>query len=281
MVSVATLSQALPINPVEVTDTAIAVLVAEGVRAVAEHTAAHWPHGESDAAYASPLGAANASELLIGMTHDMRSPLSSILVLVERLRSGQSGPVTPLQERQLGLVYSAAFGLAAVANDVLELSQGSTRLVGLEPIPFSIHESFRAVRALVQPIAEEKGLTLRCSAPSDDRRLGHPAAIQRVLLNLATNALKFTNSGTVDITASYRGDSDVVFEISDSGMGVPAAVRERFRNGSFDSGSETSGVGLGLGLCAQLVRRMQGTLHCVERTPCGSAVSFAVMLPRA
>jgi len=273
MVFAATPSQAQPTDRVDVSDEAIAALVADGARVVAADVL-----DVPDTATAS-VTAGNAHELLLGLTHDIRSPLSSILVLVERLRSGRSGPVTPLQERQLSLVYSAAFGLSAFAEDALELSRGTTRLVGDAPVAFSIGETLRSVRVLVQPIAEEKGLSLRCSAPSDERRLGHPAALQRVILNLVTNALKFTDSGVVDISASSDGPSVVVFTISDSGSGLPASLRDRFVNGRFDVSDGVASAGLGLRVCAQLLGQMHSTLRYAERVPCGSTFSFALSLP--
>ena len=69
-------------------------------------------------------------DLIVEVAHDLRSPLTSILFLAETMLHGRSGPLTPLQERQLGLVYSAAFGLNAVASDVIELVRGGDRLVG-------------------------------------------------------------------------------------------------------------------------------------------------------
>ena len=273
MASAATPSQAQPTNRVDVNDEAIAALIAEGARVVAAGLL------DVPRETTASVSAVETHDLLLGLTHDIRSPLSSMLVLVERLRSGRSGPVTPLQERQLSLVYSAAFGLSAFADDVLELSRGTTRLVGDAPVAFSIGETLRSVRALVQPIAEEKGLLLRCSALSDERRLGHPAALQRVILNLVTNALKFTDSGVVDMSASSDGPSVVTFTISDSGSGIPAPLRDRFVNGAFDVRGDVSSAGLGLRLCAQLVGQMHSTLRYVERAPCGSTFSFALSLP--
>jgi signal transduction histidine kinase len=273
MASAAKGSQAQPTNLVDVSDEAIAALVAEGARVVAAGVL-----DGPDEATASGT-AVHAHELLLGLTHDIRSPLSSILVLVERLRSGRSGPVTPLQERQLSLVYSAAFGLSAFADDVLELSRGATRLVGEAPVAFSISETLRTVLELVQPIAEEKGLALRCSAPRDERRVGYPDAMHRVILNLVTNALKFTDSGVVDVSASSDGASVVVFTISDSGNGLPAPLRDRFVNGAFDVSDDVTSAGLGLRLCAQLLGQMHSTLRYAERAPCGSTFSFAISLP--
>ena len=77
-------------------------------------------------------------ELVVEVAHDLRSPLTSILFLAETLQRARSGPVNPVQERQLGLIYSAAFGLSSVASDVIELARGGDRLVDLDPIPFSV-----------------------------------------------------------------------------------------------------------------------------------------------
>jgi signal transduction histidine kinase len=223
--------------------------------------------------------------LLLGLTHDMHSPLSSILVLVERLRSGQSGPLTPLQERQLGLVYSAAFGLASVANDVLELSRGGTSLVGAEPVPFSLNELFRSVRALVQPIAEDKRLVLRCSAPRDDQFVGHPAAIHRVLLNLVTNALKFTNSGVVRLEAERRDGHTVRFTVEDSGEGLSAELYAQLPAGdggvSVMARGAFSSAGLGLAHCQQLLTLMGSRLTASPVQPTGTRFEFSLTLAAA
>ena len=84
---------------------------------------------------------------------------------------------TPVQERQLGLIYSAAFGLSSVASDVIELARGGDRLVDLDPIPFSVTDILESVRDIVQPIAEEKGLAVRLTPPEarlPDRPSGRP-----------------------------------------------------------------------------------------------------------
>src|SRR6185437_4351160 len=88
--------------------------------------------------FARRLAGPDALELIIEVAHDMRSPLGSILFLAERLRSMQSGPLTPVQERQIGLIYSAAFGLSALAGDVIELARGGEGLVHQRPVPFSV-----------------------------------------------------------------------------------------------------------------------------------------------
>src|SRR6266536_5754376 len=94
------------------------------------------------------------------MAHDLRSPLSAILALAETLRDGRSGGVNEVQKHQLGLIYSAALYLCAEASDLTELMRGTDRLSDLEPVPFSLADTLGAVRGMVQPMVEEKGLEL-------------------------------------------------------------------------------------------------------------------------
>ena len=103
------------------------------IEAVAEQLEADWSQHFTDR-----LSAPDGLELVVEVAHDLRSPLTSILFLAETLQRGRSGPVNPVQERQLGLIYSAAFGLSSVASDVIELARGGDRLVDLDPIPFSV-----------------------------------------------------------------------------------------------------------------------------------------------
>ncbi len=139
--------------------------------------------------------------LVVGVAHDLRSPLTSILFLADSLQSGLSGEVNDIQRRQLRLIYSAALGLSGMASDVIELARGSDRLADDTVAPLWVTDILESVRDVVRPMAEEKGLTIRLLPPPRDRREGQPFALSRVLLNLTTNALKFTDVGYVEIVA--------------------------------------------------------------------------------
>ena len=232
---------------------------------------------------ANRLSGPDGLEMVVEVAHDLRSPITSILFLAETLQQGRSGPITELQERQLGLIYSAAFGLSAMASDVLELARGGDRLVDLDPIPFSIADIMESVRDIVEPIAEEKGLSVRIAEPPADFRIGHPVALSRVLLNLTTNALKFTDEGLVEIVARETPASGVVFSVSDSGRGIPPeAMRtlfEPFRRRQGEGEYTFSGSGLGLSICRKLVEAMGSEMQVETAPGQGTRFYFELDLP--
>jgi len=238
--------------------------------------------GESDE-LVSRLAEPDAFELVVELAHDLRSPLNSILFLSEVLRSGHSGPVTDHQWKQLGLIYSASLGMVSVVSDVVELASVAHGQADNEPEPFSIGSVFETVEKLVGPMAEEKGVTLEFRLPDYDRCLGHPAALGRVLLNLTTNALKFTDEGGVKVSADKVGRSLIEFAVEDSGRGMDARDRERlfqpFRKSANRSGYFFSGSGLGLSIARRLLATMDSEIVVESEPGVGSRLSFQVELP--
>jgi signal transduction histidine kinase len=254
--------------------------ILHAIERVGVHLEADWAQHFTDR-----LSSPDGLELVVEVAHDLRSPLTSILFLAETLQRGRSGPVNPVQERQLGLIYSAAFGLSSVASDVIELARGGDRLVDLDPIPFSVTDILESVRDIVQPIAEEKNLTVRLTLPAADFRIGHPVALSRVLLNLTTNALKFTGEGFVELTAIERGARSIEFSVRDTGRGIPpqsmAMLFEPFRRRQKPGEYAFSGSGLGLSICRKLVEAM-GSVMQVDTSPgYGTRFYFVLDLPIA
>lgn len=229
-----------------------------------------------------PDGLAMVTEVL----HDLRSPLTSIRCLAELLERGQSGPITEVQRTQLRLIYSAALGIGSLATDVIEMARQGDQGPDAGPEPFSVAEVLEGVATMVRPIAEEKGLQMIFGQLHSDQRLGTPHALGRVLLNLVTNALKFTDAGKVEVQVRATTPARVEFAVVDTGRGIPAsAVPHLFRpfrrsaGRPGRSGFLFSGTGLGLGLCRKLVRQMGGELK-FETTPgVGTRFYFELELP--
>lgn len=241
----------------------------------------HTPGSHHD--FARHLASDDAVKAVVEIAHDMRSPLSSILFLVDTLRRGQSGPVTPVQERQLGLIYGAALGLNTLACDVIDAVRGGQRLVDGNPVPFSLAEVILGVCHTVQPISEEKGLPIRYVLDAMDGRSGYPGALGRVLLNLMTNALKYTVEGSVSIGCRDLEGERVELWVQDTGEGIPPHVMDMLFDGfrPSASGMRFSNAGLGLAICQNFLQAM-GSRLMVETSPeTGTRFSFALELKRA
>jgi len=230
--------------------------------------------------FVARLSGAEAVNAVVEIAHDIRSPLSSILFLVDTIRRGQSGKVSPVQERQLGLIYGAALGLSTLSSDLIDAVRGQ-RLVDGRPVPFSVAEIMLGVYAIVEPIREEKGLPLHVRLPQVDGRLGYPSAINRVLLNLTTNALRYTETGSVSIGCTEDSDHEVEFWIKDTGRGIPDNVLgmlfDGFRPGSV--GMRFSSAGLGLAICQALLEAMDSRLQVDTSPESGTRFSFRLALP--
>ena len=252
-------------------------------RRMEEVGAALEPGGQQ--AVLSLLTGMSGRELVVELAHDLRSPLTSIMFLAETLRKGQSGEINDVQRQQLGIIYSASLNLVSVASDLIDLArEGDFVSQEQEPEPFSLGETLESVRAMVAPMAHEKRLHLHFYSPDRDVRLGSGVRLSRVLLNLTANAIKFTETGRVEILAVERGPSRVEFSVRDTGRGMDeetlASLFQPFRRSESQTGFHFSGTGLGLTICRRLVEVMGGTLQVESRPGYGSRFFFELELPR-
>jgi signal transduction histidine kinase len=238
--------------------------------------------------FTSRLSGPDGLDLVVEVAHDLRSPVTSIIFLADTLGRGQSGEVNELQKRQLRLIYSAALGLSSMASDVIELARGGDQLVERDLSPFSVAEILESVTDMVRPIAEEKGLFVRFETTPADHRLGRPLALSRVLLNLTTNALKFTDEGMVEITTKARGLTRIEFSVRDTGHGISQEAQanlyqpfRRTRGRAGRSGFYFSGTGLGLAMCRKLIEAMGSTLEYETKPGWGTRFFFELDLPPA
>lgn len=219
----------------------------------------------------------------VEIAHDIRSPLTAILFLVDMVRTGRSGSVTPVQARQLGMVYSAALGLNHLACDLIDLVRGADRLLERDHAAFSIAELLQGVHDIVQPIAEEKGLEIRIVSPERDARVGNPTALSRILLNLAANSAKFTSEGHVELRARDLGDDRVEFSVRDTGPGIPRHALPQlfraFRRTETGTSSAFSSAGLGLSICQRLAEALGTELQVITSPSRGTCFRFELTLP--
>jgi signal transduction histidine kinase len=183
------------------------------------------------------------------------------------------------------LIYSAALGLSTMVSNVLELARGGSRLTDDGPSPFSVTDVFESVHDIIRPMAEEKGLQIRMLPPASDHRVGHPQALSRVLLNLTTNAIKFTEEGLVELVGRATSPTRVEFSVRDTGRGIHEAALKTlylpFRRIPAHERYAFSGTGLGLALSRKLVEVMGSKLDVETRPNWGTRFFFELELAHA
>lgn len=229
--------------------------------------------------FISRLTGSDCADAVVAIAHDVRSPLCSILLLVDALRRGEKALGNPVRDRQLGLIYGAALGLSTTVSNLIDAARGS-RLIHGKPAPFSVAETLLAISAIVEPMAEEKGIPLEIEFPKGDVRMGYAAAIQQALLNLTSNALRYTDSGKVTFGANDVSLDRVEFWVQDTGPGIPDQVIEQLCYGFPPEGAPLrfSSAGLGLAIVRTLVEAMGSTLQ-VDTGAEGTSFSFVLELP--
>ncbi|QJE74512.1 photoactive yellow protein [Aerophototrophica crusticola] len=223
------------------------------------------------------------SRFLANMSHELRTPLNAILGFSEVLEAGLFGPLTPKQREYIGDIHASGRHLLAMVTDMLDLARIEAGRLELRPEPVDLAVLVEESVALARPRAEVEGVELLTSLPVPLPPLSaDPVRLKQVLLNLVTNAVKFTpRGGRVEVSAEALPDA-VALEVRDTGVGMtPAEVAlslEPFRQVSNFTKHVQEGAGLGLPISRMLVQLHGGDLSIRSRPGAGTTVR--VVLPR-
>jgi PAS domain S-box-containing protein len=221
------------------------------------------------------------TRFLRSMSHELRTPLNSVIGFSSVLADGIPGQVNEEQARQLAMIKSSGQHLLALINDILDVSRIEAGAVEVHPEPIDVAALLAEAVDECGPSARDKGLALTSEVSEPVPTLcSDPRAVRQILLNLISNAVKFTDAGEVVVRAFQPSAHVVCFSVSDTGRGIAAEERERvFREFEQAPGQAPNieGTGLGLAICRGLAGSLGGTLK-LEST-LGESSTFTLTLP--
>ena len=234
---------------------------------------------------AAENAARQQAEFVANMSHELRTPLTGILGIHDLLTRDPTLGIE--QRRYLDMARDAGRSLLSIVNDVLDFSKIEAGQLAIERVPFQFDDLVEACAELAAEGAKQKGLRFETRIADGDLRLmGDPARLRQVLLNLMTNAVKFTRDGLIAVHASYRAQSSRMrIEVTDTGIGIPEEklplMFARFSQADASTTRRYGGTGLGLAICKRLVELMGGEIGISSVLGEGSTFWFDVPLSLA
>ena len=223
-------------------------------------------------------------DFLAVMSHELRTPLNAIGGYVDLMEMGLRGPVTEAQHRDLARVKNAQQHLLGLINDVLNLGKLEEGRVAYAIGAVALHGPFASVEAVVAPQLAARGIAFACTGCGPDATVrADPEKVRQILLNLLSNALKFTpRGGTIRMRCALE-ETHAAVRVIDTGVGIPrdklATVFDPFVQVDRELSRPGAGIGLGLAIARDLARGMGGDLTAESEPGRGSV--FTLTLPRA
>jgi signal transduction histidine kinase len=224
------------------------------------------------------------SRFLSNTSHELRTPLSSIRALSKLLLDRMDGDLTPEQERQVWLIERTATEMSELVNDLLDLAKIEAGRVEAQPTPVVVENMFRALKGMMRPLVDAERVELVFdNGGIDDAFESDEGMLSQILRNFVSNALKFTEDGSVRVTAAHDTETDTLtFAVTDTGIGIEAdhlhLIFEEFAQVENPLQRRSKGTGLGLPLCRRLAELLGGRVDVHSRPGVGS--TFMLTLPR-
>jgi signal transduction histidine kinase len=229
------------------------------------------------------------SAFLATMSHELRTPLNSIIGFTGIILQGLAGPLNAEQRKQLEMVRDSARHLLALINDVLDISKIEAGQLTVSSEAFDLSASISKAVGIVKPLAEKKGLALQAEiAPEIGALVSDPRRVEQILLNILNNAIKFTDRGTVTLTAEIAPSAPpatqpvVQISVADSGIGIKpedlSKLFQPFRQIDTGLSRQHEGTGLGLAICRRLAELLGGEIRAESEWGKGSVFSLTLPL---
>jgi len=221
------------------------------------------------------------SEFLASMSHELRSPLHTIIGFSELLAEGMEGPLNEKQKRFVQHIQKDSQHLLTLINDILDLSKIEAGRLDFHTEVVNLEALLEETVASIQPQAQAKSIELTVEVLKGLEAWADRVRVHQLLLNLLSNALKFTPGGGKILVEGYELGRGVAIQVTDTGIGVPVEHRESIFEVFYQVSATTKGVregtGLGLAICRRLIEHMGGRIW-VESEP-GKGSKFTFTLP--
>jgi len=222
-------------------------------------------------------------EFLANISHELRTPLNGMIGLAESLLGGVSGPLEEDARHDLALIARSGQRLSYLVDDILDFSKLKNRDIKLVETTVNIHSVSKFVLSILQPVIESKGLSVEVDIPDNAEFVkGDEHRIQQIMMNLIGNAVKFTETGQITISAVNLSEKNNMVEIavSDTGIGIPAdrieRIFESFEQADGSDARRFGGTGLGLAITRKLVDLHGGDIRVESTDGAGSAFYFTL-----
>ena len=255
-----------------------------GVYAVRQAATARRMAAALALAKAKEAEAAAANEakttFLATMSHEIRTPLNGVMGMAQSMALDE---LSEAQQERLSVLRQSGEALTSILNDVLDLAKIEAGKLRLESLPFDLGALLEAARAAFAPLARDKGLELGVEVEAGARGVyvGDPARLRQVVYNLVSNAVKFTEAGSVRLGARQGSDGRVSITVADTGAGIAPEQLDTLFGKFVQLDTSTTrrhgGTGLGLAICRELCALMHGSVT-VDSAP-GRGSVFTVVLP--
>lgn len=221
------------------------------------------------------------SRVVSNVSHEFRTPVNSIIGLARLLLARADGPLNPEQDKQIGFILRSATELSEMVNDLLDLSKLEAGKIRLHAARFDLGNLFSALRGMSRPLVQRETVSLVFDElPELPMLETDEGKISQVLRNLISNALKFTATGEVRVSARLASAGIVAFDVRDTGVGIAEEdlerVFEEFTQLENSLQKDSKGTGLGLSLSRKLAELLGGTLTLQSQLGAGSTFTLTV-----
>ena len=220
------------------------------------------------------------SEFIATMSHELRTPLNSIIGFTGIILKGITGEVNEEQKKQLSMVYNSSKHLLSLINDILDLSRIESGKMEVSIKKFKVQDVISEVSQTLYPMISQKGLRLLTDITDETAEIySDRKKVYQILLNLANNAVKFTEKGEIKIEAKLENET-LQMRVSDTGIGIKKEdldyLFEAFRQIDATARRRYQGAGLGLYLCKKLVTLLGGDIRAESQYGKGSKFTFTL-----